>query len=159
MVTNSELMCLVRDTSQRDDWRRQALEKLVANLAIEELYRLVRDTSVTNSWREYALDAICEMATWSTQSVSVSSLELCVGGNRVAINSAAVSLGVPAIAHRATDLLFEIINDTAQPTSWREQCLNDLIGIGHKHYLETIANGTWYPERWRDQAMQALLHR
>lgn len=158
MMNNSELLALVQNTSKRDAWRREALEKLVANLAIEELYDIVLDTSRKDSWREYALDAIREIAMLRTLSVSAASVTLSVRGASVSVNAAAVSESVPNIAERAADLLYEIVNDTRRKDNWRHRCLHTLIALGHKDYLERIANNTSRPNAWRNEAMQALIH-
>jgi hypothetical protein len=158
MMTNDELVALVRDTNKRDSWRREALDKLVANLAVDHLCGIVRDTNRKDSWRKHALDAICEIATLRGATISLSSLTLSVGNSSVAVNSAAVSVGVPLIADRATDVLYKMVNDTNRKDSWRYQCLKYLITIGHKDYLKKIADNTNRKDSWRNEAMQALIH-
>ena len=158
MLTNDELLILVRDTNKRDSWRREALDQLISNLAVDHLYHIVLDTSRKDEWRKHALNAICEIAKLQGSIVSMSSLSLHVGDISITVNATAVSSGTSMIANRAADVLYRIFNDTSRKDAWRYQCLKYLIAIRHKEHLTQIANNTSRKNAWRDEAMRALIH-
>jgi hypothetical protein len=158
MMTNDELLALVRNADKRDSWRWEALGKLVANLAVDHLYRVVLDTNRKDEWRKFALDAICEIATLRGGALSLSSISLQVGNAVVVVSAVAVSVGIPTVADLAADVLYKMVNDTNRKDAWRYQCLKYLITIGHKQYLTQIANNTNRKDSWRDEAIRALIH-
>ena len=108
MLSNDELLVLVRNTDKRESWRLEALNKLIANLAIDHLYRVVIDTDRYESWRRRALNAICEISTLRGVGMSESSLTISVGGSSLAVNTVAVTIGIPAVADRGGSVRSEL---------------------------------------------------
>lgn len=158
MMSNNELLSLVKDSDKRDSWRIDALNKLIENLAIDQLYQIVNDTDRYDSWRKNALDAICEISTLSKVGISYSSLSISVGGSSFSINKDSISIEFTVIADNAAAILFKIVNDTDRYDNWRYQCLQYLIKIGHKEYLKRIADNSDRYDSWRDEAMRALIN-
>lgn len=157
-MSNDELLALVRNTDKRDSWRLEALDKLISNLALDHLYRLVNDTDRKDDWRKRALDAICEAATLQRISAWSNSVMISVGGSSIEISTGTITLSPSAIAAKAADILFRIVNDTDRKDEWRYQCLQYLIRIRHTDYLKRIANNHDRRDDWRDEAMRALIH-